>query len=137
MNRLSISQITASLAVLMLGTGGALLLGASPVGIALPILAGLVVLLIAAHGHDPEPDQPAPPPEQPDLIDHPDFPTLLEGISDPLMLVEKGKIVRANRAAQRLLGAHIEGDDARIAIRHPAAAERLASTAPLADPFMI
>jgi len=137
MNRLSISQITASLAVLMLGTGGALLLGASPIGIALPILAGLFVLLIAAHGQDPEPEQAPPPLEQPDFADHPDFPTLLEGISDPLMLVEKGKIVRANRAAQRLLGAHIEGDDARIAIRHPAAAERLASTAPLADPFMI
>ena len=53
------------------------------------------------------------------------------------MLVEKGRIARANRAAMRLLGAHIEGEDARIAIRHPAAAERLASTAPLAEPIMI
>ena len=49
----------------------------------------------------------------------------------------QGRIARANRAAMRLLGAHIEGEDARIAIRHPAAAERLASTAPLAEPIMI
>src|SRR3546814_17754249 len=53
------------------------------------------------------------------------------------MLIERGRIVAANRAAQRLLGAHIEGEDARIAIRHPAAAERLASQAPLAEPVTI
>ncbi|QGP78885.1 sensor histidine kinase [Sphingobium sp. CAP-1] len=136
MNRLTISQITASLAMLLLGTGGALMLGASAIAIALPILAGLIVLLICAEGISVRPEQ-AVTAEAPDLIDHPDFVSLLEGISDPLMLVEKGRIMRANRAAQRLLGSHIEGEDARIAIRHPAAAERLASSAPLAEPIMI
>ncbi|MFC3440848.1 sensor histidine kinase [Sphingobium rhizovicinum] len=138
MSRLSISQITASLAMLMLGTGGALMLGAHPIGIALPVLAGVLVLIITSGDAGLRPT-PAPmvTPEQPDLIAHPDFASLLEGISDPLMLVEKGRIARANLAAQRLLGAHIEGEDARIAIRHPAAAERLASLAPLAEPIMI
>jgi two-component system phosphate regulon sensor histidine kinase PhoR len=75
--------------------------------------------------------------EQPDLVDLPDFPDLLEAISDPLMLVDRGRILRANRAAQRLLGAHIEGEDARIAIRHPAAAERLSHVGPMAEPAMI
>jgi two-component system phosphate regulon sensor histidine kinase PhoR len=138
MNRLTISQITASLAMLLLGTGGALMLGASPVAIGLPILAGLIVLLICAEGgagrvHDAQ-DEAA---DLPDLTAHADFVSLLEGISDPLLLVERGRIIRANRAAQRLLGNHIEGEDARIAIRHPAAAERLASSAPLAEPIMV
>lgn len=137
MNRLSISQITASLAMLMLGTGGALMLGAHPISIALPVLAGVIVLIITSGDAGLRPAAPSVVPDQPDLIAHPDFASLLEGISDPLMLVEKGRIVRANRAAQRLLGAHIEGEDARIAIRHPAAAERLASLAPLAEPIMI
>ena len=139
MNRLSISQITASLAMLLLGTGGALMLGAHPINIALPVLAGVLVLIITSGDAGLRPS-PAPSPvvvDQPDFTAHPDFPSLLEGISDPLMLVEKGRIVRANRAAMRLLGAHIEGEDARIAIRHPAAAERLASLAPLAEPIMI
>lgn len=138
MNRLSISQITVSLAVLLMGTGGALMTGASPMAIILPVLAGLVVLAICAIGQERrQAPQIAVIAEQPDLIEHPDFLSFMEGISDPLMLVDKGRIMRANRAAQRLLGTHIEGEDARIAIRHPAAAERLSSLAPLADPFMI
>lgn len=137
MNRLTISQITASLATLLLGTGGALILGASPITIALPVLAGLIVLVITAEGAATRTDSPRVTLDAPDLFAHPDFPSLLEAISDPLMLVERGRIVRANQAAKRLLGTHIEGDDARIAIRHPAAAERLASIAPLAEPVMI
>src|SRR5690606_38405668 len=70
-------------------------------------------------------------------LDHPDFEPFLEAISDPVMLIERGRIVRANRAAQRLLGGHIEGEDARLAIRHPAAAERLANSTPMAEPIMI
>ena len=139
MNRLTISQITASLATLLLGAGGALMLGSSPLPLALLTLSGLAILLICAVQADPPPAaEPALVlPDTPDLIGHPDFASLLEGISDPLMLVERGRIRHANRAAQRLLGSHIEGEDARIAIRHPAAAERLASAAPLAEAVMI
>ena len=137
MNRLTISQITASLAMLLLGAGGALLLGASPVTLALPILAGLIVLLICAEGIAARAEPAMAVQDGDDLIAHPDFASLVEGISDPLMLVARGRIVRANRAAQRLLGTHIEGEDARIAIRHPAAAERLTSNAPMAEPVMV
>ncbi|WP_313809366.1 ATP-binding protein [Sphingobium sp.] len=137
MNRLTASQITASLAVLLLATGGALMIGAGPIDIILPVLAGLAVLIIAAGGQSRASGLPATVAETADIVAHPDFRGLLEGISDPLMLIERGRIVAANRAAQRLLGAHIEGEDARIAIRHPAAAERLASQAPMAEPVMI
>lgn len=139
MNRLTISQITASLATLLLGSGGALMLGSPPLPLALLTLSGLAILLICAvEGEPPPTAEPAlAVADTPDFIGHPDFASLLEGISDPLMLVERGRIRHANRAAQRLLGSHIEGEDARIAIRHPAAAERLASLAPLAEPVMI
>ncbi|MFZ2997630.1 ATP-binding protein [Sphingobium sp.] len=137
MNRLTTSQITASLAMLLLSTGAALMTGASPQSILLPILAGVAVLLICARGQGR--DEPARTVmiDPPELADHPDFRDFLEAIADPLMLVDKGRILRANRAAQRLLGAHIEGEDARIAIRHPAAAERLAHAGPMAEPAVV
>ncbi|MGE4322262.1 MAG: ATP-binding protein [Sphingobium sp.] len=136
MNRLSAAQIITSLAVLLLGTGGALMTGAPLPAIVLPVVAGLLVLAICALG-EADNGPPATAPETPDLIDHPDLGALLEGVSDPLMLIERGRIVRANRTAQRLLGSHIVGEDARIAIRHPAAAERLSSAMPLAEPDIV
>ncbi|WP_242130259.1 ATP-binding protein [Sphingobium sp. Sx8-8] len=137
MNRLTTSQITASLAVLLLATGGALMIGAHPIDIALPVLGAILILMIAAGGGERVEEASPVVAEVPDIIAHPDARDLLEGISDPLMLIERGRILSANRAAQRLLGAHIEGEDARIAIRHPAAAERLASLTPMAEPVMI
>jgi two-component system phosphate regulon sensor histidine kinase PhoR len=137
MNRLTISQITASLAVLLMGLAGALMMGASPMSVFFPVLAGLAVLLIVAAGDAAQPAPPRIEPAPVDLIDHPDFALLTEAVADPLMLVERGRIMRANRAAQRLLGTHIEGADARIAIRHPAAAERLANPAPMVEPDMV
>jgi two-component system phosphate regulon sensor histidine kinase PhoR len=40
--------------------------------------------------------------------------------------VRERRVLIANQAAKALLGAHIEGSDVRLAIRHPAAAEHLA-----------
>ncbi len=51
---------------------------------------------------------------------------LMDAINDPLFLVEAQKVIMANAAAQDLLGAHIVGQDARLAIRHPAATNRMA-----------
>lgn len=48
-----------------------------------------------------------------------------EAVPDPLILVAGGRIVLANTAALELLGSWIEGRDVRLAIRHPAAVERL------------
>src|SRR3546814_5097649 len=42
-------------------------------------------------------------------------------------------VARANRAARRLLGSHILGEDVRLAIRHPAAAERLTNPPAASD----
>ncbi|MBB3981877.1 two-component system phosphate regulon sensor histidine kinase PhoR [Sphingobium fontiphilum] len=137
MNRLSLAQITWSLAVLLVATGGALAMGAAIHHIVLPILAGVVILAIAANADMPATEPTIMLEESVDIADDPALTAMMEGIDDPLMLIEKGRIVRANRAALRLLGAHVLNEDARIAIRHPAAAERLSSTAPMAEPVSI
>lgn len=53
----------------------------------------------------------------------------LEGLADPVLIVRQGRVARANAAARTLLGAHVVGEDARVAIRHPGAAEHLADAA--------
>jgi two-component system, OmpR family, phosphate regulon sensor histidine kinase PhoR len=55
---------------------------------------------------------------------------LIDGISEPLLLVVDGRVRIANEAAMSLLGTHIVGEDVRLAIRYPVAAERLAAGAP-------
>lgn len=54
---------------------------------------------------------------------------IIEAVSEPLVLVVDGRVRIANRAAKALLGAHIVGEDVRLAIRHPAATDRLAAGA--------
>ena len=54
----------------------------------------------------------------------PELDSLLEGIGQPMLLVEGRRILSANRSALALLGTHIVGEDVRLAIRHPAAAAR-------------
>ncbi|WP_336986596.1 sensor histidine kinase [Altererythrobacter aquiaggeris] len=44
---------------------------------------------------------------------------LIEPFMTPLLILERGRIAVANRAARELLGAHISGQDARVAFRHP------------------
>lgn len=56
---------------------------------------------------------------------------LLAAFGEPLLVVRDRKVLIANPAARQLLGAHIEGSDVRLAIRHPAAAGPLAGDAPV------
>ena len=53
---------------------------------------------------------------------------VIDAITEPVLLVVDGRVRIANAAALALLGTHILGEDVRLAIRHPAAAERLALT---------
>jgi two-component system phosphate regulon sensor histidine kinase PhoR len=48
-----------------------------------------------------------------------------EAVADPLIVVGEGRILVANRAARAVLGDWIVGQDVRLAIRHPAALDRL------------
>ncbi len=44
---------------------------------------------------------------------------MIESLSQPLLVLEDTRITLANAAAREALGAHILGQDARIALRHP------------------
>lgn len=52
---------------------------------------------------------------------------LLGALDEPLLIVRNRRVLLANAAARAILGPHVEGADVRLAIRHPAAAELLAS----------
>lgn len=119
-----------------------LLLGAvaAAAGLALSMMAGAslgAALLAAAggaatsllwsfsaDGRSATPERARPKPEQADLL--PTARDLLGAVEEPLLIVRDRRVVAANAAARAVLGQHIEGSDVRLAIRHPAAAERLA-----------
>ncbi|MGD9812200.1 MAG: sensor histidine kinase [Sphingobium sp.] len=73
----------------------------------------------------------------PDLLELPGFRHVVEGMAEPVLLVQRGKVALANAGALSLLGKHIIGEDVRIAIRHPAAAERLTSGETLTVPVKL
>ncbi|WP_106639721.1 ATP-binding protein [Allosphingosinicella vermicomposti] len=101
------------------------LAGANLLAIILALFAGAAAALLIVQPDQPEEEiaaadgaVPAPPSIEAGPI--------LDAIEDPLLLVRERRVVLANAAARAVLGEHIGGADVRLAIRHPAAAERLA-----------
>lgn len=93
-----------------------------------PAAAGLCAVLGAAAGYALA--RPAAPSAIAIAASEPDdaglsVSDLIEAIDDPVLLVDRQRVSAANAAALRLLGDHAIGQDVRLAIRHPAAAERL------------
>ena len=62
-----------------------------------------------------------------DMADRDMLSQLLEALPEPALIVAGGKVTMSNAAARSLLGRHIDGGDVRLALRHPAAVERLLS----------
>ncbi|MEP6867696.1 MAG: ATP-binding protein [Novosphingobium sp.] len=50
---------------------------------------------------------------------------VIEPLGTPLLLIERDRVLAANFAARAALGAHVIGQDARIALRHPEAMQLL------------
>jgi two-component system phosphate regulon sensor histidine kinase PhoR len=50
---------------------------------------------------------------------------IIAALAEPMLLLRNGRVVAANEAARALLGHWIEGQDVRLALRHPATVERL------------
>lgn len=123
----------AAIVLLVLGTIVLSLWGASAAEalLVLSVGAGMIVLLWpdgAADDVPPPPDaaalpQPTPAPQSP----------IIAALTDPVLIAGSGRILDANAAARRLLGEHIVGEDVRVAIRHPAASERLMAPPDLLD----
>lgn len=107
-------------------------LGAGPVAAGAALVGGFAAaLLLRAPSAEAPPPLPDDAPQAP-----PSAAELLEAVDQPVLIVSDRRVLLANEAARRLLGAHIEGVDARLAIRHPAAAEALAGP-PSASPARI
>jgi len=54
-----------------------------------------------------------------------DIRPFLDALDEPAMVIDRGIVRIANQAARELLGAAIEGNDVRLAIRHPQALEHI------------
>ncbi|HEU0134007.1 MAG TPA: PAS domain-containing protein, partial [Allosphingosinicella sp.] len=59
---------------------------------------------------------------------------ILSALPEPILLIDDGKVVVANSSARQLLGQWIQGQDVRLALRHPATVERLSRPAPSDQP---
>ena len=53
---------------------------------------------------------------------------LLDAVPNPLLVIQRGRVQQCNAPALALLGAHIRGEDVRLAMRHPAAIDLLKRT---------
>lgn len=105
-------------AVLITATAAWLAAGLEAGGIAL--VGAAVAALIAAAPTEHVATDAVPPEPTVDGV-----PDAIEAIFEPVLLVAANRVIAANRAARTLLGEHILGQDVRVGIRHPAAAERL------------
>ncbi len=87
------------------------------------LVCGVAAVLVATAGGD----QDGPLDSFPSETKDPGIAEVLDAIAEPVLLIADRRVVAANPPARTLLGQHILGEDVRVAIRHPAAAERLMS----------
>ena len=52
---------------------------------------------------------------------------IVQPLPEPMILLQNGRVLVANPAARQLFGEWVEGQDVRLAVRHPAVLERLAA----------
>ena len=93
-----------------------MLLGVDPV-IALSVLLVWIGSLLVAAGRPPEP----PKAIVRRNLDLDSIRDLIENFSIPLLITDRNAIALANRAARTMLGPHVVGQDARVALRQPEA----------------
>lgn len=93
------------------------------------LVGGLVALLAASRTPEEDAAFTTPAPVESAPAAPPALDPLLDAIVEPVLLLEGNRVALANGAARALLGNHIIGEDARTAIRHPAAIEHLTGTA--------
>lgn len=115
-----------ALAVVAAATLVALLFGGDMQASIIVAVGAVIAVLVAAGAADPTPASPPTPTTQtgPSPVDE-----VIEAVGEPVLVISDNRVIRANAAARALLGQHILGEDVRIAIRHPAAAERLLNPA--------
>ena len=108
---------------------GALVAGGDVQTAILALGGGVAAVLLASSRVEAPAHMPAP------SVAGPLLAPVLDAVGEPVLLIAQGTVALANTAARALLGQHIVGEDARVAIRHPAATERLAATEPDDQPI--
>jgi two-component system phosphate regulon sensor histidine kinase PhoR len=110
-----------ALGIVAAGALAGLLLGGDVQTSLVMLVCGIAAVLVAtasSDGADPLHIAPTAP-EGPGIVE------VLDAIAEPVLLIADRRVIAANAAARTLLGQHILGEDVRVAIRHPAAAEQL------------
>ena len=123
------TRTAAAIALATCGAIAILLLGSSAQAALVAWVGGLAAVVLASGIGEADKDASALLPGPADSQRGAPLSDILDAVAAPLLLVSNGRVTTANRAARRLLGEHIAGEDVRVAIRHPAAAERLAEGA--------
>lgn len=114
-----------ALVVAVIAAAASLVLNGDAQASLIVLVCAAAAVLIAAGGGDPAP---APPPRWSEATREPAIADVVEAIAEPVLVIADNRVEAANQGARELLGEHVLGEDVRVAIRHPAAAERLMRT---------
>ena len=121
------ARFAASLAIVAAAIVGAVLADGALWGALFGLVGGASAALVAGRAFffpeakyrvetaPPDPDAPAR--------------AVIGALPEPVLLVRAGRVAAANPAARALLGDWVEGQDLRLALRHPAVVERLSRPA--------
>ncbi len=116
----------AALGIAVLGAVASLLLNGDVQASLVVLVCAVAGVLVASAGS--ESAAPAPSPAAA-AEGEPSIAEMIDAIAEPVLLIAESRVTAANPPARTLLGQHIIGEDVRVAIRHPAAAERLMNPA--------
>ncbi|TKD50624.1 ATP-binding protein [Sphingomonas baiyangensis] len=103
-----------------------LMIGASIEAVVVALVGGVAAVLMAIGNGDAEGEpMPSAQPASTPVASATLLGEIIAAIAEPVLVIADRRVLHANAAARALLGEHIPGGDVRLAIRHPAAAERL------------
>ena len=116
-------RIPAAGILIAIVTGAVLVLTGASI---LLVLAAVVVWIASLWLTAPPPPPRIEPAQEGVQLTHEGMSDLIEHSGLPMLILDRDLIVIANAAAREVLGAHVVGQDARVAFRHPEAVELLA-----------
>jgi len=118
-------RLIIALIIISMAAAITLTTGSGPQAMLVALFGGIAAVLVVAIGEYGDVLAPAAP--VPAAATSPSIDEMLDAIGEPVLVVADGRVAHANSASRELLGGHIVGEDVRLAIRHPGAAERLAN----------
>jgi two-component system phosphate regulon sensor histidine kinase PhoR len=119
------NRLIIALTIILMAAAITLTTGSGAQAMLVALAGGIAAVLVVAIGEYG--DVLAPAALEPAAAASPSIDEMLDAIGEPVMVVADGRVAHANSASRELLGGHIVGEDVRLAIRHPGAAERLAN----------